>query len=155
MNRKVRHLLESNKVEYETISRSSTVCTAQEIAASSHVPGKELAKVVIVKIDGKMAMAILPAPRRLSREDLAIAAGGARVELAGEDEFGKLFSDCRLGAIAPFGNLYGLDVYVEKALAENPEIAFNACSSDELVRLTYKDFERLVKPKTAEFSCLN
>ncbi len=151
MNRKLRELLEDNNVEYDTI-RHSTACTAQEIAASSHISGNEIAKVVMVKVDGKMAMAVLPAPRRLSFEELAGAAGGAKVELASEEEFGQLFSDCELGAMSPFGNLYGLDVYVEKTLAGNPKIAFNAGSLDELVRLPFKDFERLVKPKVAEFA---
>ncbi|MGA2401036.1 MAG: YbaK/EbsC family protein [Syntrophobacteraceae bacterium] len=151
MNRKLRELLENNNVEYDTISHSPA-CTAQEIAASSHISGNEIAKVVMVKVDGKMAMAVLPAPRRLRSEDLARAAGAARVELAREEEFGRLFSDCDLGAMSPFGNLYGLDVYVEKTLTENPKIAFNAGSFDELVRISCKDFERPVKPKVAEFS---
>jgi Ala-tRNA(Pro) deacylase len=152
MNRKLRKLLKDNNVEYDTVSRSPDVCTAQEIAASSHLSGKEVAKVVMVKVDGKMTMAVLPAHRRLSSEELSRAAGGGAVELANEEEFGKIFADCLPGAMSPFGNLYGMEVYVERTLTENPEIAFNACSFDELVRLSYKDFAKLVKPKVAEFS---
>jgi Ala-tRNA(Pro) deacylase len=94
MNQKLKELLEDNNVEYVTVSRSPGVCTAQEIAASSQISGKKVAKVVMVKVDSKMAMAVLPAPRRLNRQDLAKAAGSATVELASENEFGKLFSDC-------------------------------------------------------------
>lgn len=151
MNRKLLDLFEENNVRYEKISHSPAF-TAQEIAAHSHIPGKEVAKTVMVKIDGKMAMAVLPASRVLKYEDLEEATGGRHVELANENEFKDVFPDCELGAMSPFGNLYGLDVYVEEALAEDDKIAFNACSFDELVRVSYKDFERLVKPKVAKLS---
>jgi Ala-tRNA(Pro) deacylase len=151
MNQKLWNLLEENNVEFETISHFPAF-TAQEVAASSHISGKEIAKTVMVKIDGKMVMAVLPASNMINYEDLVRVAGGERVEIASEDEFKDVFPDCALGAMSPFGNLYGLDVYVEKTLSEDTEIAFNACSYDELVKLSYKDFEKLVKPKVAEFS---
>jgi Ala-tRNA(Pro) deacylase len=151
MNQKLRNLLEENNVEFETISHFPAF-TAQEVAASSHVSGKEVAKTVMVKINGKMVMAVLPASSMINYEDLGRVAGGERAEIASEDEFKDIFPDCALGAMSPFGNLYGLDVYVEKTLSEDAEISFNACSYDELVKLSYEDFEKLVKPKVAKFS---
>lgn len=149
--KKLKEYLDSHKVKYITISHSP-VYTAQQIAASAHIPGKELAKTVMVKIDGRMAMAVLPASYRVDFDLLKEAAGASSVELASEDEFKDLFSDCEIGAMPPFGNLYGMDVFVAASLAEDADIAFNAGSHSELVQLSYKDFERLVEPKVVKFS---
>jgi Ala-tRNA(Pro) deacylase len=149
--KKLKEYLDSHKVKYITISHSP-VYTAQQIAASAHIPGKELAKTVMVKIDGRMAMAVLPASYRVDFDLLKEAAGASSVELASEDEFKDLFSDCEIGAMPPFGNLYGMDVFVAASLAEDADIAFNAGSHSELVQLSYKDFERLVEPKIVKFS---
>ncbi|UCF83787.1 MAG: YbaK/EbsC family protein [Desulfobacteraceae bacterium] len=149
--RKVEEFLESNKIKYEKISHSQAF-TAQEIAASAHIPGKELAKTVMVKVDGKMAMAVLPASHRVDFNLLKAAAEATKVELAKEGEFRDTFPDCEVGAMSPFGNLYELDVFVEENLAENEKIAFNAGSHTELIRVPYKDFKAHVKPKVAIFS---
>jgi Ala-tRNA(Pro) deacylase len=149
--KKLKEYLDSHKIKYESISHSE-VHTAQEIAASAHIPGKELAKTVMVKIDGKMAMAVLPASYRIDFELLKAAAGASYVELASEEEFEDLFPGCEVGAMPPFGNLYGMDVFVAASLAEDEDIAFNAGSHTELIRLSYKDFERLVAPKAHKFS---
>ena len=146
---KLKEFLDSQKVKYVTIYHSPAF-TAQEIAASAHVPGKELAKTVMVKIDGKMAMAVLPASFRVDMDLLRDVTGASSVELAGEKEFKDMFPACEVGAMPPFGNLYDMDVYVADVLAEDEEIAFNAGSHTELVRLAYADFERLVKPKVVE-----
>jgi len=148
---RLKQLLDSNHVKYVTISHSPAI-TAQEIAASAHIPGKELAKTVMVKIDGKMAMAVLPASYQVDFELLQQAAGANEVELASESEFRDMFPECELGAMPPFGNLYGMEVIVSRSLAEDEEIAFNAGSHTELIRLAYKDFERLVKPKVVKLS---
>jgi len=148
---KLKSFLDEQKVKYVSISHSATY-TAQEIAASAHVPGKELAKTVMVKLDGKMAIAVLPATRKVNLEALREAAGASKVELAKEKEFGKLFPGCEVGAMPPFGNLYDMDVYVAQSLAEDERIAFNAGSHTELIQLAYADFERLVKPKVAVLS---
>ena len=132
--KKLKEFLDSNQVKYATISHSAAY-TAQEIAASAHVPGKELAKTVMVKIDGKMAMAVLPASFKVDLEHLKEAAGAEHVELAGEREFRDMFPGCETGGMPPFGNLYGMDVYVSAKLAEDTEIAFNAGSHTELVRM--------------------
>ncbi len=149
--KKLKAFLDKSKIKYVTIAHSPSY-TAQKIAASAHVPGKELAKTVIVKLDGTMAMAVLPALARVDLDLLKDAAGAKKVELAGEDEFRDMFPGCELGAMPPFGNLYGMDVFVAESLAEDEEIAFNAGSHTELIKLAYKDFEKLVEPRVVEFS---
>jgi len=148
---KLREFLDQNHVRYVTI-RHSQAFTAQEIAASAHIPGKELAKTVMAKIDGRMVMAVLPASSKLILELLREASGSERVELATEREFRDLFPGCEVGAMPPFGNLYGLEVFVSRSLVEDEEIAFNAGSHTELVRLAFRDFERLVEPKITALS---
>ena len=148
---KLKEFLDSHNVKYVTISHSRAF-TAQETAASAHVPVKELAKTVMVKIDGKMAMAVLPASAKVDFDLLKKATASATIEIANEKEFKDLFPDCEIGAMPPFGNLYGMEVFVAKSLTEDREIAFNAGSHRELVKLTYKDFEKLVKPKVITFS---
>lgn len=148
---KLKEFLDANGVKYVTISHSRAF-TAQEIAATVHIKGKELAKTVMVKLDGRMAMAVLPASFPLDLNLMRQAAGGAKVELASESEFQELFPGCETGAMPPFGNLYGLDVFVAASLAEDEQIAFNAGSHTELVQLAYKDFERLVEPKVAKLA---
>ena len=148
---KIKEYLDSYQIKYITIDHSLAY-TAQEIAAAAEVPGKELAKTVIAKIDGELVMVVLPASFRIDTDLLKKAAGAKKVELAGEDEFQDLFSGCELGAMPPFGNLYGLKVFVAESLAEDKEIVFNACSHRELIRLRYADFARLVDPVVANFS---
>jgi Ala-tRNA(Pro) deacylase len=94
-----------------------------------------------------MAMAVVPAPEKAPLGRIREVVGARKVEIATEDEFRSVFPDCELGAMPPFGNLYGLEVYVAESLSTDREIAFNAGSFVELVRLAYKDFERLVRPK--------
>lgn len=147
---KLKTFLDEAGVKYVAVSHSPAF-TAQEIAASAHIPGKELAKTVMVKLDGRMAMAVLPSSCQVDFDRLKAAAGANTAELAGEEEFQDLFPACDVGAMPPFGNLYGLDLFVEAALREDEEIAFNAGSHTELIRLSYADFERLVNPAVAEF----
>lgn len=149
--KKLKEFLDENGVKYVSIAHSMAY-TAQEIAAASHIPGKELAKIVIIKLDGKMAMAVLPAAHKVDFELLKKASGAKKVELASENEFKDTFPDCQIGAMPPFGNLYGLEVYVAETLAEDEEIAFNACSHTELIKMGYKDFEKLVQPTKLKFS---
>jgi Ala-tRNA(Pro) deacylase len=147
---KLTEFLNRHNVKYVTI-RHSPAHTAQEIAASAHIPGKELAKTVIVNLDGKIVMATLPASSNVNFEALKNAAGAKEAELASEEEFKRVFPDCEIGAMPPFGNLYGMEVFASETLAQDEEIAFNAGSHTELVRLAYKDFVRLVNPRLAKF----
>lgn len=143
---KLKEFLDSHGVKYVTISHSQAY-TAQRIAELTHIPGKELAKTVIVKLDDKFAMAVLPASKRVDLDYLKRGAKAKQVELASEAEFKDLFPDCEVGAMPPFGNLYDMDVYVAEQLTGDEEIAFNAGSHTELVRMSYEDFDNLVKPK--------
>lgn len=153
-SKKLKSFLDENKIKYVSIQHSSAY-TAQEIAAIAHIPGKDLAKTVIVKIDGKMAMAVLPASYKVSFENLKDALGVKEIRLAYEQEFMDKFPDCEVGAMPPFGNIYGMDVFVAETLAEDEEIAFNACSHTELIKMQFSDFEKLVKPKRIKFSILS
>jgi len=148
---KLREYLDDNKIKY-VIKSHSVAYTTPEIAALAHIPGKDWAKTVIIKIDGKLAMAVLPASYRIDFDELKIAIGNKKIELATEEEFESQFADCELGAMPPFGNLYDMDVFVAESLAEDDEITFNACSHKELMQMSYKDFEKLVNPKVIKFS---
>lgn len=147
----LKDFLDKNNVKYVTVAHSPAY-TAQEIAASAHIPGKELAKTVVIKVDGRMAMAVLPASYRVNLEQLMRVTGARSCDLAREPEFESMFPDCDLGAMPPFGNLYDMDVYVAAKLSENEQIAFNACSHSELIRMNYQDFERLSEAKVVRFS---
>ncbi len=142
---KLKHFLDDNAVRYVSIEHSPAY-TSQEIAESAHIRGKELAKTVMATIEGSMAMLVLPASERVDLELLRQSLGTESVEIAKEDEFGSLFPDCEVGAMPPFGNLYDMEVFVSPHLAEDVEIAFNAGSHTELLRMNYSDFERLVSP---------
>jgi Ala-tRNA(Pro) deacylase len=149
--KKLTSFLDEQKVKYVKISHSPAY-TAQEIAAIAHIAGRELAKSVIVKLDGELAMAVLPASFRVDFKLLKKAAKAKKAELASEEEFRDHFPECELGAMPPFGNLYDIKVYVAESLTEDDEIAFNAGSHTELIRMSYKDYERLVAPTVLEFS---
>lgn len=148
---RLKEFLDLNHVPYITISHSPAY-TAQGIAASAHVKGKELAKTVMVKVDGKLAMAVLPAPYKVDFGLLRKHLKSNKVELATEQEFEKVFPGCEVGAMPPFGNLYGINVYVTESLTEDESIAFNAGSHTELIRMSYSDFNRLVHPTILTFA---
>jgi Ala-tRNA(Pro) deacylase len=143
---KLRDYLDNHHVKYITISHSPAY-TAQTIAQSAHIPGKDLAKTVIVKLDDGYAMAVLPASHKVDLDYLKRGVAAKDVALADESEFESLFPDCELGAMPPFGNLYDMDVYVAEELTGDEEIAFNAGTHTELVQMAYKDFASLVEPK--------
>ncbi len=148
---KVKEFLDAHAVKYIVISHSKAY-TAQGIAAISHISGRELAKTVIVKLDGDLAMAVLPASYQVDLAALRRATGAREAELASEHEFKRHFPDCETGAMPPFGNLYGIPVYVDETLTLDREIVFNAGSHYELIKLAYADFARLVKPEVMDFS---
>lgn len=150
-SKKLKEFLDSNKIKYVSITHSSAY-TAMEIAAKAHIPGKELAKTVMIKINGHMVMVVLPATHMIKMDLLKKVVGNESVRLATEQEFKDKFPDCEVGAMPPFGNLYGMDVFVSSALKEDEEIVFNAGSHTELIKLSYKDFEDIVKPTVADIS---
>jgi Ala-tRNA(Pro) deacylase len=126
--------------------------TSQEIAASAHISGNEMAKTVMLKVDGRLAMAVLPASYKVNFGILSDVVGSKNIELASEQEFQFRFPDCEVGAMPPFGNLWNMNVYVSERLGFNKDIVFNAGSHTELIRMSYKDFEQLVRPKVVNYS---
>ena len=149
--KRLKEFLDSHKVHYETLTHPATY-TSQRTAESVHIRAKELAKTVMVKIDGKMAMAVLPASHRVDLEILQKATGAKQVELAEEQEFENLFPGCEVGAMPPFGNLYEMEVFSSPQLAEDEEIAFNTGMHTELIRLSYADYAQLVSPAIVRLS---
>lgn len=143
--------LDENGKKYVVVKHSKAY-TAQEVAASAHIPGKEMAKAVILKIDGSLKMLVLPSTHQVDFDMVKEELGAEKVELASEDEFNGLFPDCELGAMPPFGNLYDMETIVAESLTDDEEIAFNAGTHRELIRLSYDDFESLVKPQVIHVS---
>jgi len=149
--KKLKAYLEKNQVRYE-LGVHEMLYTAQEIAATLHVPGKELAKVVMVTADGKMVMLVLPASYRVETKKLKKVLKCKRLGIAKEKDFEEVFPDCEVGAMPPFGNLYNLEVWVDRVLAEDEFVVFQAGSHVETLKIRYNDYARLVNPKAGDFS---
>ena len=146
---RLKKFLDQQQVPYEThIHR--TAYTAQQVAAEEHVPGRMMAKTIIVESRGQFLMVVLPAPRKVDMGTLRHLLDQPQARLATEAEFNSLFPDSETGAMPPFGNLYGLAVYVDEELARDPagknEIVFNAGTHRETIRMRFADFKRLVNP---------
>jgi len=148
---RLKDFLDSYCIRYIVISHS-VAYTAQGIAALAHIPGKELAKTVIVKIDGALAMAVVPASSQVDLPLLRAATGAKSVELAAEMEFRTSFPDCETGAMPPFGNLYGMPIFADTSLAQDEEIAFNAGTHRELFRMRWADYAGLVHPRVLQLA---
>ena len=142
--------LDGNKVSYEVLHHPEAV-TAQRIAQAEHVKGRHHAKVVMVKSGDQHLMMVLPADHQIDLEKVEKAIGKA-VSLDNEQEFKTLFSDCAIGAMPPFGNLYGLPTYVEQSLAEQDYIVFEAGTHTDAIKMSYRDYERIVKPKVNDLA---
>ena len=143
---RLKELLDNNNIRYVIVSHS-TAYTAAAIAAITHTPGKEIAKAVMIVVDGALAMVVVPGSKHIDLRALKTALGAGEVTLAHEHQFAHVFPDCEVGAMPPFGNLYNLPVYVDESLSEDAEIAFNAGSHRELLRMSYGDFAKLVNPQ--------
>lgn len=144
--KKVKEFLDKHEIKYISMSHSPAF-TSQEIAAAAHISGRELAKTVVVKIDGKLAMVVVPANHQVNFAKLRDATGAKAVDLASESEFKDKFSGCEVGAMPPFGSLYDMPVYLSSMLGQQDHIVFNAGSHSELMQLSFPDFEKLVQPK--------
>jgi Ala-tRNA(Pro) deacylase len=143
--------LDRHNVRYILISHSPAY-TAQGIAGLTHISGKELAKTVIVKLDGKLVMAVVPAMFHVDLALLKKATNATSAVLASEEDFRDRFPGCETGAMPPFGNLYDMPVFAEESLTRDKEIAFNAGTHRELIRMGWEDFEKLVEPKVISFA---
>lgn len=146
---KLRNLLKENRVAHEVI-RHPVAFTATSVAGAAHIPGREMAKTVVVDLDGQHVLAVVPATRKVDLERLRQATGALTVELAEEQDFMTDFPECEPGAMPPFGNLFGMKTFVEPHLAEDRDIAFNAGTHTEVVRMAYEDFERLARPRRVD-----
>jgi Ala-tRNA(Pro) deacylase len=148
---RLKTFLDGNHVSYATLQHPIAF-TAQGVAAATHVHGRELAKTVVIRVDDRFVLAVLPAPGRVDLKRFREVVGADLVSLATEAEFQGLFPGCEPGAMPPFGNLYGLPVYVDEKLTLDRQIVFNAGTHSEAVRMEYSDFARLVQPKVVAFS---
>ena len=137
--------LKEQNVQYRSLVHSPRF-TAQEVAQASHVTGYEMAKVIVVKADERYVMTVIPAARRLDLDRARVALDAREIELAVEREFGPLFPGCEKGAMPPFGNLYGLEMRVDRSLAAYPEIAFNAGSHTETLAIPWSEYARIARP---------
>ena len=144
--RRLHNLLEQHDAPYSTLNHERTV-TAHDTAAAARMDKQLFAKTVMLKVDGRLVMMVMPAAYRVDLTRLSRALGGPTVELAEESEFRDAFPDCEVGAMPPFGHLYGMPVYVDSRLAQQEEIAFNAGSHTEALRMPYTEFERLAEPE--------
>ena len=148
---RIKDYLDSEHIEYTTVEHAPAY-SAQEVAAAARIPGRQLAKTVMIKVDGEMAMAVVLATHRINLERLKDTIGAEQVELATEKEFRDRFPDCEPGATPPFGNLYGMQVFADTHLSKNAVISFCGGSHTLLIRMAYADFERLVGPRLIDFA---
>ena len=142
----LKEFLDNHHVKYMCINHSPGF-TSQEIAAAAHVSGKQLAKTVIVKMGNQLAMMVLPANESVNLAAFKEATGAPTADLARETDFKGKFPECEVGAMPPFGNLYGMPVFISNHLGDHEQIIFNSGSHSELMKLAYLDFLRLVNPK--------
>jgi len=147
---KLKEYLEDNHIQYRFIPHSLTY-TARETASCAHVPEKDFAKTVMVKIDSELAMVVIPASQKVNLDQLKKVTGASNTEIARETEFKDIFPDCEVGAMPPFGNLYGIPVFISARLKEDEEIVFNAGSHTELVGIPYQAYEGLVSPQAIAY----
>lgn len=144
--KKLTEYLDKHDKKYVVLKHSKAY-TAQQVAASAHIPGKDMAKTVMINVDGDLNMVVVDSNHDIDLDKLAEVLDADEVYLAGEDEFSEVFPDCEVGAMPPFGNLYDINTYVAEPLTDNEEIVFNAGTHRELIRMNYQDFEELVQPE--------
>ena len=143
--------LRENGVGHE-VKTHAQAFTMQEVAAALHVPGNQVAKVVIICADDKKVMLVLPAPYRMNIDLVRDMVGAKKARLAKEDEFADLFPDCATGAMPPFGNLYGVPVYVDRSMGEEPDMVFRVGTHRETMKIGYEDFVQLAQPVVGDFA---
>lgn len=126
--------------------------SAHGVSVTTHIPEKEIAKAVILDIDGRFWMAVLRGDHKINLHSIKHAFGARHVHLAHEEDLNTLFPDCQLGTMPPFGNLYGLPVLVDQALADDEDIAFNACCYTKVIKMKFEDFQKLVNPLVGHYA---
>ncbi|MGA3327128.1 MAG: YbaK/EbsC family protein [Terriglobia bacterium] len=148
---RIRDYLDSQNVPYETLHHSQAY-TAQEVAHSLHVSGKKCVKAVVASGDSKLVVLVMPAAHRLNFQELKSALRANHLEMLVESELVDLFPDCDLGAVPPLGNLYGLEVWVDRAVANAEKVLFCAGTHEDCIRMRYSDFAKVTRPYLGHFS---
>jgi Ala-tRNA(Pro) deacylase len=143
--------LDEHRVPYETIHHRRDF-TAQETAADTHTKGKEFAKTIVLFIDDRYYLAVLPAHRQVSLSKIKDGLHAKNVALASEDEISSIFNNCETGAMPPLGELYNLPVYVDDEIHRDYQITFNAGTHEDVIRMLYKDYQALVHPKVMDIT---
>jgi len=149
--KKLKELFDETKVSYEVYNHPMAY-TAQGIAQRQHFSGNEMAKVVMLRADGELVMAVVTGSQKVDLPTVRASLGADEVRLAREDEFYIKFPHCEIGAMPPFGNLFGLPVYMDPAVTKDESIYFNAGNHVQTVRIRYKDFEKLVNPQVVRLT---
>ncbi len=144
--RKLRQFLDALRVQYMIIHHVPAF-TAQEIAAKAHVPGNEMIKTVMVKVDGRMMMVAVPASAVVDLERLRISLKARTVELASEREFRNLFPDCEVGAMPPLGEFWNVGMVMSRALLHDKYVAFNAGTHRDVIQMAFEDYRQLAHPQ--------
>jgi len=143
--RRILEFLDGSSVRYIRITHSPAF-TAQEVAESVHIPGRYMAKTVVVRVENGFALAVVPATKDADLEALRRQIGASDAKLAEEADFIDRFVGCKLGAAPPFGNLFGIDTYIDRDLARLDEIAFQAGTHTDVILMNTSDYLRLVRP---------
>jgi Ala-tRNA(Pro) deacylase len=147
---RIAKLLAEQQVSFEVLPHAPAF-TAQKLAKSLHVPGRQVAKCVLLRSSTDFILAVLPATHHVDTDRLARYLGSA-VRLATDQEISALFPDCEWGVVPPFGTLYGVRTLLDDALAPNDLIIFEDQTHVEAIRLPCREFERLEKPLRLPFS---
>ena len=147
----VQKFLSGQNVQFETLEHPVEY-SAQRMAGVIHVSGDEVAKTVVLKVDGKPMLAVLQATHAVDFDKAPEVFGAETVELAPEEELRELFPDCELGAVPPFGSQYGLPTVVDEPLTKDETIVFEGNTHHDAIRMRYADYAKLENPRVASFS---
>lgn len=151
LSERLRDYLDSHRVAYHVTSHPKAF-TAREVASAEHMPARELAKTVVVLGDGSYHLIVIPASKLVDFQEVRLALGLYQVRLATEEEIAKLFPDCEIGAMPPFGPLYGLPVYLDRSLTADANIAFNGGTHLDVIHMRTEDFRNMVSPTTVSLA---
>ena len=142
---RVREHLMATGVGY-SLSDHDPAFTAQELAAAEHVPGRMVAKPVILWAGGELVMAVVPATSRVDLDLAAASLAVPAVAMAQESEFAERFPDCERGAEPPFGSLYGMRTCIDVSMTTIHELVFAAGSHSRSMKIDTQDYLEAAKP---------
>ena len=144
--------LTNRQVPFQRL-RHPPVYTANHVAQALHVPGREMAKTVLVRTANGYILTVLPATHRVDLDRLEHDLHERNLDLASEAEMERIFPDCERGAMPPFGSLYDVPTLVDESLAEDEEIVFEGQDHEQAIRMRYRDFEAVERPRLGHFAC--